>query len=186
MYPHHLHTPNRPVCCNSIATPPGKLLVDIILLKKEIYNDIDADTLQVEKARKIEDLTIATDEKQRYTLTRTIEKAITNVLQPLTPYLLLPSPFVHTIATNHAGGWDEKDILLAMPNNWPPHLIDSLRDTVHHYIVKFAEYEYLAPLLPNDPYTAMCKQQYDDDCIDINVIVSSRLGPLRTHPTPFG
>lgn len=186
MYPHYLHTPDRPVCCGSVSTPPGKRLVDIILLKKEIFNDIDADTLQVEKARRTEGLNIATDDKQRYTLTRTIEKAITNVLRPLTPYLLLPSPFVHTIATNHAGGWDEKDILLAMPHNWPQHLIDNLRDTIHHYIVKLTEYEYLAPLLPNDPYTALCKQQSDDDHGDINVIVSSRLGPVKIHPSPFG
>ena len=187
-YPHHLHTPDRPcpVCRDIIAAQQNRHIVEIIILKDEVIHDVDASTLKVEKARKIEDVPIATDDKERYSLTRTIDKAITNVLRPLSPYLLLPSPFVHSIASNHIHDWSEKDILIALPPRWPPHLIDTLRNTIHYYIVKSAEHEELLPVLPNDPYTTLCSQQADDALDDINAIVSTRLGPSLIHPSFLG
>jgi hypothetical protein len=40
--------------------------------------------------------------------------------------------------------------------------------------------------MPQDPYTAICKQQADDYYDDINVRINARLGPSLIHPTFLG
>ena len=50
-------------------------------------------------------------------------------------YLMLPSPYAHRVSADHAYGWEEKSIYLAMPSGWPPHCLEPLRDAVHNFIV---------------------------------------------------
>lgn len=187
MYRHELHY-DRPFpdeVCKRLSR--GKQIKEIIILKDEIIHDIDADTLNVEKSRGQEATPVATDERRMYEACRVIDRAVNRVVRECAAYLLLPSPFVHRISTNHVKGWEEKSIYLALPHNWPPHLIDGLRDAVHDHIVKFAEAELLTPLLsPSDSYVQYCTLSAQGSLSEVQSIISERLGRIDITGTPFG
>lgn len=187
MYPRHLHY-NRPFpdeVCQRLRQ--GKQYVEIILLKDEIIHDIDADTLNLEKSRKLEETPVATDERRMYEACRQIDRAVNKLVRECSAYLLLPLPFVHRISTNHTKGWEEKSLYLALPHNWPPHLIDGLRDAAHNHIVRFAEAELLTPLLsPTDSYVQYCALAAQDSLAEVQSIISDRYGPIDMTGTPFG
>jgi len=183
MYPHHLHT-GRPFPKEVIACPRrDKQVIEVIILKPEIVHDIEADITQLERQRNLESPIITDGD---YTVRRQIDRALNQCVSRMQAYLLLPSPFVRSISTNHAGDWDEKNIFLALPHNWPPHCIDPLRDAVHNYIVKSVEYNVLLAPLTNDPYTAMCRQEAEESYNEINALINSRLGPMNIHPSFLG
>lgn len=187
MYPHESHY-NRPfpdAVCKKLRQ--GKQYVEIIILKDEIIHDIDTDTLNLEKSRKLEETPVATDERRMYEACRHIDRALNAIVRKCSAYLLLPSPFVHRISTNHTKGWEEQSIYLALPHNWPPHLIDSLRDLAHDYIVKYAESQLLVPILsPDDSYVRYCAVAAEEDLNDLNAGINARLGADTITPTPFG
>ena len=89
------------------------------------------------------------------------------------------------MANNHASQWEEKSIYVALPHDWPPHHIDPLRDAVHQLIVKGVEYQLLAVALPNDPYTALCREMMEDADTDITVHVNARYTQQRCGYTPL-
>ena len=187
MYPHELHHDRRypDAVCQRLSR--GSQVIEIILLKDEIIHDIDTDTLNLEKSRKMEETPVATDEKRMYEAYRHIERAINHVVAKCAAYLLLPSPFVHRISTNHSKGWEEKSIYLSLPHNWPPHLIDSVRDAAHNHIVKFAEAQLLVPLLsPSDSYVQYLSLDADTSLDELNAAINERLGRDIITPTPFG
>ena len=187
MYPHqlhcHRHIPDE--VCYKLTR--GKQLIEIILLKDEIIHDIDADTLQVEKARKLEETPVATDERRTYEAGRYIDKAVNAVVAKCAAYLLLPSPYAHRISTNHNKGWEEKSIYLGLPHIWPPHLIDNVRDLIHDHIVKYAEAYLLAPILtPQDSYVQFLLLDAETSLNSLNASINERFGPDVITPTPFG
>ncbi len=194
-YPHHLHegTPYRdcPVCRNIIATRRPVQLIEIILMKEEFYHDIDAETLQVQKMRSAvrgfpaDKIPLSTDDTHRYLIDRYIDKYVSQAVSRLSAYLAIPSPFAHRVANNHASQWEEKSIYVALPHDWPPHHIDPLRDAVHQLIVKGVEYQLLAVALPNDPYTALCREMMEDADTDITVHVNARYTQQRCGYTPL-
>lgn len=187
MYPIYLHEHRIVPDWVCARLSKGKQLIEIILLKDEIIRDIDTDTLKVEKARGVEQTPVATDERNRYEACRYIDKAVNVVVKKCSAYLLLPSPFVHRIANNHTKDWEEKSIYLALPHNWPPHLIDGLRDAAHNHIVKSAEAELLTPLLsPSDSYVQYCSLDAESSLNEVNAIINERRGPIDVTPTPFG
>lgn len=188
MYPHNLHTAGR--CfpddvCRRLSQ--GKQLIEIILLKEELIHDIDADTRSIEQARKLEGVPVATDERRRYEACRQIDRAVSHILRTLSAYLLLPSPLVQRISTNHASDWEEKSIYLALPHNWPPHLTGLVRDSVHNYIVKSVEAEMLAPVLsPTDSYVQYSRLDAEASDSEITAAINERLGVTPLVQTPFG
>lgn len=187
MYPHNLHTGRS--CPDFVCRrlQKGRQLIEVILLKDELLHDIDTDTLNIEKARKTDGTPVATDERRRYEACRQIDRALNHAVRTMSAYLLLPSPFVHRISTNHAGDWEEKSVYLAMPHNWPPHLIDLVRDSVHNYIVKSAEAEMLTPILsPSDSYVQYCRQDAEASDSELNAAINERLGITDLVQTPFG
>ena len=195
-YPHHLHEGapyrDRPVCRNLVATRRKVQLIEIILLKEELYHDIDMETYQVQKIRTaangkpFDSLPLSTDSNGRYLIDRYIDRYVSQAVQRLTAYLALPSPFAHRVASNHTKEWEEKSIYLALPDNWPPHNIEPLRDAVHQLIVKGVEYQVQAVALPADPYTAICRDMMEDADNSISVLVNARLTPLSCGYSPFG
>ena len=187
MYPHRLHDHREipDLVCKRLRQP--KQVVEIIFLKEELVHDIETDTHKIEKARKIDDLNIATDEHDRYEVCRQIDRGINKATGKMAAYLLMPSPWLHRITNNHIKDWQEKSIYLALPHNWPGHHIDQLRDTIHDYVVKSAEAELLSPLLtPSDPYVQYLIRSAEDRLIEINSIISARFGPIDITPSPFG
>lgn len=187
MYPHNIHY-NRhfpDVVCRKARK--NRQLVEIILMKDEIIHDIEADTINLERMRKIEETPVAADERRMYEACRHIDRAINSVVKRCEAYMLLPSPFAHRISTNHTKGWEEQSLYLALPHNWPPHLIDHLRDCVHNHVVKSAEAQLLLPLLsPSDAYVQFLQLDADNSLDDITAAISERLGPTQITPTLLG
>lgn len=166
---------------------PQPHIVECILLKPELLHDIQADITRIEKSRNLQASPILTNEEaDSYILNRYIDEAVGKALSHMQAYLMLPSTHAHHIANNHTSDWQEKSITLAMPANWPPHNIDPLRDAIHTYVVKFTEYKLLATALTDDRYTALCLDEANSAYDSINSLISSRLGPQRIHPSPFG
>ena len=188
MYPHHLHTPERPSVPGGCAMPrDGRMPIEIILMKDELVHDIKDDIINIERTRNIKENPITLDDASaNYQLKRLIDSAVNKVVRRMSAYLLLPSPFVHRVANNHAGDWEEKSIYLGMPYNWPPHLLDSLRDAVHDYIVTSTEYALVARSLPQDSYLSVLYQRSMDSYNDINSYINDRLGVIEITPSEFG
>lgn len=185
MYPHHLHKSDRPCPVTGVkAGFPQR--VEVILLHEELRHDIEADLTAIERQRKLETPILASDGKDDYRLARNIDTAVNKVVKRCTAYLMLPSPFVHRISTNHVYKWEEKSLYLHFPENWPPHLADNLRDAVHLYIVKFVELAFLTVALPDDKYLPILQEQVNDAYDDINAALNDRLGSSITHVTFLG
>lgn len=185
MYPNHLHTDRR-FPDEIIAIPhQDKQVIEVILLKQEILHDIEDGIRDLDRNRdtNLPDL-LPEGADSSYMLRRHIDTAVNQAVSRCQAYLLLPSPFVHRISTNHAGDWEEKSIYLAMPRNWPPHLIDSLRDSVHNYIVDRAIQLFLRRKDQNA--SQVCDAQATVFWNEINTALNARLGPMRCHPTFLG
>lgn len=185
-YPSYLHT-DRCFPAEVLKAPRKyKQLIEVIILKSELLHDIEADVHRIERTRKLTETPIISSEADYYDISRDIDTALGEVVRRCTAYLLLPSPYVHRISTNHAHSWDEKSIYLALPDNWPPHSIDQLRDAIHGYIVKAVELELLSIMLPDDKYLPILAEKKQDLYDDINVILNARLGNTLNTPTFLG
>lgn len=115
MYPHHLHKdrvfPDE--ACRQLAK--DKQIIEIILLKEELIRDVEADVQRIERMRKMDVSPLVGNDADSYDISRDIDNALGDVVSRCAAYLLLPSPFAHRISTNHAMGWEEKSIYLALP-----------------------------------------------------------------------
>lgn len=185
MYPRHLH--NGRHIPDEIAAIPfaPKQLVEVILLHEELVHDIEAVIHQLEKNRKEEEPTLLDgNAADNYLLLRHIDTSVNQAVARCQAYLLIPSPFVHRISTDHVGRWKEKSIFLALPMDWPPHLIEPLRDAIHNYIVYRATQLFL---VMTDEKAAE-KADYMASLYhgDINAHLNERFGPRVIGPTPFG
>ena len=191
MYPHYIHQQPRerlplPDCIDAAAVRrQGKQIIDIILLNKELMHDIEEGIRQVENARdKDAPKLLSSDGKDSYILRRHIDTAINQAVSRCQAYLLLPSPYARRVSTDHADQWLEKDILLGLPHNWPPHCADGLRDAVHNYIVYRSMQLFLALSEPKG--AEICEIQAESFYNDINAKLNARLGPTNIHPTFLG
>lgn len=172
--------------------PPGlpeprqdSQVVEIIIMKPEVIHDIEASVRQIERGRRPEDPPLlATGGTDDYLLCRYIDTALNEAVSRCRAYLLMPSPFVRRISADHAHEWEEKDIFLALPHNWPPHSIDPLRDAVHGYVVNRAMQLFLA--YADAKASEMCDVMAQSCWNDINSQLNARIGPTRIHPTFLG
>lgn len=186
MYPTFLHKDRHipDVVCNRLHQ--GKQLVEVILLNSELLHDVEADMHRIERMRNITETPLIDNESDYYSIARDMDNALGEVVSRCAAYLLLPSPFVHRISTNHADQWEEKSIYLALPYNWPPHNIDPIRNTIHEYIVKSVELEQLTMLLPDDRYLPVLLQKKEELYSKLNALLNERLGVTDLVQTPFG
>lgn len=191
MYPHYIHQePHErlplPDCIDAEAVRrQGRQIIDIILLNKELMHDIEEGIRQVEKARdKDAPKLLTSDGNDSYILRRHIDTAINQAVSRCQAYLLLPSPYARRVSTDHADQWLEKDIILGLPHNWPPHCVDALRDDVHNFIVYRSMQLFLA--LSEPKAAEVCALQADSFYNDINAQLNARLGPTHIHPTFLG
>lgn len=183
-YPRHLH--NERLLPDVLPIPRhGSQVVEIILLKPEILHDIEAGIHQIEKSRPADAPTLlAAGGADDYLLCRYVDTAINQAVSRCQAYLMLPSPYVHRISTDHVGEWEEKSIFVALPPRWPAHLIDTLRDAVHSFIVMRAMQLFLS--FADEKAAAVCDAQAYSFWNDINTALNTRLGPTHIHPTFLG
>ena len=185
-YPSQLHI-NRCLPDEVLAIPrQRKQFIEVIILKTEILHDIEADVHRVERMRKLEETPIIQSDADYYDISRDIDMALGEVIRRCVAYLLLPSPYTHRISTDHVNEWEEKSIFLGLPNNWPLHDIDPLRNAIHEYIVKAVELELLTISMPDDKYLPKLEQKKMDLYDDINVIINARLNGSLIYPTFLG
>lgn len=191
-YPSHCHN-RRHFPREVIAVPhQEKQVIEIILLKPELFHDIEAVIRQVQQQR---DASVpagspapapllSTDAADNYLLQRYLDTAVNQAVSRCQAYLLLPSPFVHRISVNHAHGWEEKSIFLGMPMQWTPHCVDALRDSIHNFIVERTLQLFLQR---QDPKAAEISAFQAEQCWnDINASLSARMGPIDIQPTFLG
>lgn len=183
-YPHSLHIDRCLPDGLSLNPRQDRQLIEIILLYPELRHDIERDVTAIERSRKLEVQMITANDD--YAIRREIDNALNEAVARMQAYLLLPSPFVRRIATDHAGAWEEKNIFIGLPHNWPPHLINALRDAVHNFIVHKVVTYFMVLHLPNDPYTTICAQQAERAYNDINAHLNARLGPTHIQPSFLG
>lgn len=187
MYPHHLHHSDRQFPAVVIeCRKPRHHLIDIILLYEELAHDVEAGIHRVERMRNMDTPILTNDENDRYIIRRYIDDAINRAVSRMQAYLILPSPFVRRISTNHAHEWEEKNIFLLFPENWSPNCADPLRDAAHTYIVKDVELRLLSAALPKDEYTLICRDDKERAYNNINAMLNARIGGVHIHPTFLG
>lgn len=185
MYPHRFHNTRSlsEVVASKLPLPDKKQVIEIILLKPELQHDIGDAISDVQNAFRPEGKDLLPS-GQSYMLDRHIDTAVNQTVSRCQAYLLLPSPFVHRISTNHAHGWEEKSIYLALPHNWPPHCVDALRDAVHYFIVQRTCQLFL--VLKEPKAAEVCDSQATLHYNEINALLNSRLGPMDIQPTFLG
>lgn len=185
MYPHRFHnTRSLPeVIAGKLPLPERKQLIEIILLKPELLHDIEDQLSDVQNTFRPDGKALLPADGS-YMLNRHIDTAVNQAVSRCQAYLLLPSPFVQRISTNHAHEWEEKSIFLALPHNWPPHTVGSLRDAIHNYIVMRACQLFLSLKEPkaSEACDTLAESFYDD----INRHLSARLGPINIKPSFLG
>lgn len=185
-----------PSCCNTIATSQNTKCCanqdaaltcpyNIILIKAELYHDIDDDTRQLQVFRKLIDIPISTDERYRYIIDRYIDRAVNHVTTRLSPYIATDKP--HRIVNNHTAPWEEHNIYIVMPKKWPADCIDHLKDAIHTYIVRMVEAEVLSLSIgPQDPLVQQYRMDAENADNEVVSIINRRIGPLTAPFTPFG
>lgn len=191
MYPHHLHHHHHRPFPDICRVPPQMQLVEIILLRDELIHDIEANINQLERKATVPSASpegssplLPNGASDNYLISRHIDTAVNSAVSRCQAYLLLPSPYVHRISTDHAHQWEEKSLYLALPPDWPPHCIDPLRDAVHNYVVYRAMQLFLT--FANEKAAATADAMASDSYDDINVQISARRNPLSCGFSPFG
>lgn len=185
MYPHRFHnTRSLPeVVAGRLPLPERKQLVEIILFSPELLHDIEDCIKDVQDSFRPEGKALLPNDRS-YMLARHIDTAVNQTVSRCQAYLLLPSPFVRRISNNHTHEWEEKDIFLALPYNWPPHCVDTLRDAVHYFIVQRACQLFLA--LKEPKAAEVCDIQAMQHYNEINALLNDRIGPMNIHPSFLG
>ena len=185
-YPSNLHI-NRCIPGKVLQIPcQHKQRIEVIILKSEVLRDIESDVHRVERMRKLEETPIIQSDADYYDISRDIDIALGEVVKRCVAYLLLPSPYAHRISNDHVNAWEEKSIYLGLPENWPPHDIDPLRNAIHDYIVKSVVLEILSISIPDDKYLPKLEAKKLDLYDDINVLLNDRLGGHLIKPTFLG
>lgn len=141
----------------------------IFILADQLFYDIDAVTGIVDKAsRGVEGApSTATSESDTYRplFYRWFNQYIAKAEAVIKAFVSKPARMNNL---NGLREWDEREILLSMPDYWDDTLYDALASAIHRYIVTGALYEYFAlTLTSRDPRTIDKLQQLDDIHDDI-------------------
>lgn len=159
------------------------------IFKSEIVHDIDFDTLFLQKVRSVGKVDLvdghifSSDEKNSYRISRWIEKYYNKVIGILSAYVVTG---VESSSDNALPEWEERVVLLNLPENWPSARLQQLNDVVHDYILNSVEYEFFCVSLgQNDPETQSKKNIADDSEDSVSVIINERTTPLHAPFQPF-
>ena len=171
------------VITGMLPLPDNNQVIEIILLREELQHDIEDIINDVQQSFRPDGKALLPDDGS-YMLMRHIDTAVSQAVSRCQAYLLLPSPFVQRISTNHAYGWEEKSIFLGLPHNWPPHTIGDLQNAVHNFIVQRSCQLFLA--LKEPKAAEVCDIQATLHYDEINAALNARLGPMNIHPSFLG
>ncbi len=92
-------------------------IINIVLLKKELLHDIEAETTRIERAAQPTAQSAAQNaslphpilsDDDAYSVSREIDKAFNTALSRIQAYLTIPAGAAHHVTTNHAHDWQER------------------------------------------------------------------------------
>lgn len=168
----------------------GVVTKHIFILASQLFYDIDAETGLLSRARKNEqggqDTSLATSEADTYRpmFFRWFDKYVRKAEGRMQAFLAKP---VGVARMNDLREWEEKEIVLLMPDYWDDTCYDELVNAIHQYIVKGALFEYYKiTLTSKDPVTVDTLAQADESYEDIKrCVCSTKPGSVKKTLKPF-
>lgn len=166
----------------------GHSIKHIYIQADQLFYDIDAVTGMIDKASRNTqgETEVATSESDSYRpmFYRWFDQYIAAVERILSAYVGKPEGVARM---NGLKEWQEKEIMLVMPDYWDATVYDALVQAIHKYLVDGALFEYFSITLSSkDPRTVDRKQNLVDGETVIKELSSRVLpGTIRKHLNPF-
>lgn len=166
----------------------GHSIKHIYIQADQLLFDVDSVTSLIDKAtRKTQEETEVTTseaDSHRPMFYRWFDQYIASVERILSAYVAKPEGVARM---NELKEWQEKEIILVMPDYWDATVYDSLVQAIHGYVVDGALFEYFSITLSSkDPRTVDRKQNLVDGETVIKELSSRVLpGTIRKHLNPF-
>ncbi len=166
----------------------GHSIKHIYIQADQLLFDVDSVTSLIDKAtRKTQEETEVTTseaDSHRPMFYRCFDQYIASVERILSAYVAKPEGVARM---NGLKEWQEKEIILVMPDYWDATVYDALVQAIHKYLVDGALFEYFSITLSSkDPRTVDRKQNLVDGETVIKELSSRVLpGTIRKHLNPF-
>lgn len=166
----------------------GHSIKHIYIQADQLLFDVDSVTSLIDKAtRKTQEETEVTTseaDSHRPMFYRWFDQYIASVERILSAYVAKPEGVARM---NGLKEWQEKEIMLVMPDYWDATVYDALVQAIHGYVVDGALFEYFSITLSSkDPRTVDRKQNLVDGETVIKELSSRVLpGTIRKHLNPF-
>lgn len=166
----------------------GHSIKHIYIQADQLLFDVDSVTSLIDKAtRKTQEETEVTTseaDSHRPMFYRWFDQYIASVERILSAYVAKPEGVARM---NGLKEWQEKEIILVMPDYWDATVYDALVQAIHKYVVDGALFEYFSITLSSkDPRTVDRKQNQVDGETVIKELSSRVLpGTIRKHLNPF-
>lgn len=166
----------------------GHSIKHIYIQADQLLFDVDSVTSLIDKAtRKTQEETEVTTseaDSHRPMFYRWFDQYIASVERILSAYVAKPEGVARM---NGLKEWQEKEIILVMPDYWDATVYDALVQAIHKYLVDGALFEYFSITLSSkDPRTVDRKQNLVDGETVIKELSSRVLpGTIRKHLNPF-
>lgn len=159
----------------------------IYVLADQLFYDIDAVTGMLARIRSSElPDTFATAESDEYRplFYRWLDKYVKKAEARMAAFILTPA---HVTRTNELKEWEEKEIVLSMPDTWDDTVFEDLVNAVHRYISDGALYEYLSlTLTTKDAVTVERYSQMEEAYEDIkNYVCATKPHMVEKTLKPF-
>ena len=166
----------------------GHSIKHIYIQADQLFYDVDAVTSLIDKAtRKTQGETeVATSEadSHRPMFYRWFDQYIASVERILSAYVAKPEGVARM---NGLKEWQEKEIILVMPDYWDATVYDALVQAIHKYVVDGALFEYLSNTLTSRDQRTIDRGKNLEDGEKVIKELSSRVlpGTIRKHLNPF-
>lgn len=166
----------------------GHSIKHIYIQADQLFYDVDAVTslIDIVARQKHGETAVATSETDmhRPMFYRWFDQYIASVERILSAYVAKPEGVARMDGLKE---WQEKEIILVMPDYWDATVYDALVQAIHKYVVDGALYEYLSITLSlQDPRTVDRKQNISDGETEIKGLSCRVLpGAIRKHLNPF-
>lgn len=166
----------------------GHSIKHIYIQADQLLFDVDSVTSLVDKAtRKTQEETEVTTseaDSHRPLFYRWFDQYIASVERILSAYVAKPEGVARM---NGLKEWQEKEIILVMPDYWDATVYDALVKAIHKYVVDGALFEYFSNTLTSRDQRTIDRKENLVDGETVIKELSSRVlpGTVRKHMNPF-
>ncbi len=166
----------------------GHSIKHIYIQADQLLFDVDSVTSLIDKAtRKTQEETEVTTseaDSHRPMFYRWFDQYIASVERILSAYVAKPEGVARM---NGLKEWQEKEIILVMPDYWDATVYDALVQAIHKYVVDGALFEYLSNTLTSRDQRTIDRGKKLEDGEKVIKELSSRVlpGTIRKHLNPF-